>query len=56
MVRKQPGADLPGFRLVAPADIDREAKYRSLRREPDAVREAVVKGHRRYDNAADRGQ
>ena len=56
MLRKQPGADLPGYRLVSPAETGRETKYQALRQAQAAVREAIVKGERRYENATGSGQ
>ena len=56
VLRKQPGADLPGFRLIAPAEIEREAKYQALHKARAAVREAIVRGERRYENAEGRGR
>ncbi len=48
---ERPRADMPGFRLVAPNEIQQQAKYDALRDAETKSRQALIHGQKRYDAA-----
>jgi hypothetical protein len=49
MLAERPDADLPNFRLVAPADVQREDKYQARRAIEAEMRSAIIRGEKRHE-------
>ncbi len=48
---ERPRADMPGFRLVAPNEIQQQAKYDTLRAAEAKSRQALIRGQKHFDPA-----
>lgn len=48
-LRKRPRTDMPGSALVCPTEIAQQAKYDARAKAESLMREAIVKGQKRYE-------
>ncbi len=49
MFRRQPGTEMPGFRLVSPTEVAREAKYQARLKSEAQMREAILAGRKGFE-------
>jgi len=55
MLRTRPRADMAGFQLVRPTEIDRQAKYLARLQMEAAMRRSILTGKRRFERPAGGG-
>jgi len=46
---QRPRADMPGFQLVSPVEIEQQAKYQARLDIENAMRRSIVRGEKRYE-------